>query len=188
MDYSQIRGFNYQPSFGSTAIEIWLNFNKRIVTTELARGKKYFPKMNAIRLWLSWDAFIRNNDKFLESFEEALKIADSFDLKIMPVLFNRWHNDFLDLGGIYLDHFLPGTSGCQKDDLFEPYIKKVVGNHKDDKRIFAWDLCNEPFSYTFGFPISYIENVFNAELLWLKKIQAYCKRYGVLATYNNRNS
>ncbi len=181
MDYSKIRGFNYQPSYGSTALEIWLNFDRQAVKTELERGKKYFPGMNAIRLWLSWDAFVRNNEKFLEYFEESLRIADSLDLKVMPVLFNRWHNDFLDLGGIYIDHFLPGTSQCQTDNLFEPYIKKVVGSHRDDGRIFAWDICNEPFSYTFGFPVSYIGNVFNAELLWLKKIIGCCKKYEVKA-------
>lgn len=64
MNYAEINGFNYQPSYGSSGLEIWQQFDASIVDKELGRGKKYFPGMNAIRLWLSWDAFVREQQRF----------------------------------------------------------------------------------------------------------------------------
>ena len=55
MDCSRVRGFNYQPSYGSSALEVWQGFDAGTVDLELGRGKKYFPGINAIRLWLSWN-------------------------------------------------------------------------------------------------------------------------------------
>jgi hypothetical protein len=31
--------------------------------------------------------------------------------------------------------------------VFKEYFDIIVGEHKNDKRILVWDLCNEPFSY-----------------------------------------
>ena len=117
LDYSRIRGFNYQPSYGSHGLEIWRRFDADIVDVELARGRKYFPGMNAIRLWLSWDAFNRDAETFARSFDLALALADGHGMMVMPVLFNRWHNEVLDFGGLYLDHFLPDSPGFETPDL-----------------------------------------------------------------------
>ena len=57
--YQDIRGFNYQPSYEANGYAIWRNFKPLLIDHELALGKQYFPKMNAVRLWLSWDAFLR---------------------------------------------------------------------------------------------------------------------------------
>jgi len=148
MDYSQIRGFNYQPGYGSCALEVWRQFDAGVVDRELGLGKRYFPGMMAIRLWLSWDAFLRDEDRFCENFETALGIAAKHGLVVMPVLFNRWHCGYLDAGGIYTDHFLPGVSWVRTPGMFLPFLERVVGEHARDRRVFAWDLCNEPFSYT----------------------------------------
>lgn len=101
MDCSKIRGFNYQPSYGTNGFELWQKFDGVIIDRELGFGKKYFPKMNAIRLWISWNSFNRNPEKFSGNFEATLKIADKYGLVVMPVLFNRWHDSVLDYGGIY---------------------------------------------------------------------------------------
>ena len=147
MDYSAIRGFNYQPSYGRTGFEIWQLFDAAVVDEELGRGKTYFPQINAVRLWLSWESFTRGPERFLDNFEAALAIAARHDLLVMPVLFNRWHSMLADYGGIYIDHFMPGISSVPPDRRFGPYLEDVVGRHAADTRIFAWDLCNEPFSY-----------------------------------------
>jgi len=53
MEYTQLKGFNYQPSWGSTIYEIWRNFDAERMRHEVALGKVYFPGMNALRLWFS---------------------------------------------------------------------------------------------------------------------------------------
>ena len=55
-EFSHIRGFNYQPSYGSHGLEIWgYGFDIAKIERELGLGKRYFPKINTIRLWLSYD-------------------------------------------------------------------------------------------------------------------------------------
>ena len=176
MDYAQVRGFNYQPSYGSTSFENWLYFKPEIVELELRRGKCYFPKMNTIRLWLSWDAFIRNPASFKSNFECSLSIADRLGLKVMPILFNRWHDVALDCGGIYVDHFMPQWNWVYQDNLFDFFLEKVVGEHTADNRILAWDICNEPFSY--GQPPEKMKKVAQAELIWLKRMSDICRQLG----------
>ncbi len=177
--YEDIRGFNYQPSYGSSGLEVWRQFDEKIIDIELARGKKYFPKWNAIRLWLSWNAFIREPKRFSKNFETALALMEKYELKVMPVLFNRWHSAPLDHGGIYIDHFLPGVSWIYRENFFTPYLESIVGEHAHDERIFMWDLCNEPFSYSV--PPSGIPKIEGAEFTWLKKIFEKCKQLSAQA-------
>ena len=126
MDYTQLKGFNYQPSWGSTGYEIWRNFDGERMGHELALGKAYFPGMNAIRLWLSHDAWLRNPGQFAAAFDAALGIADRYGVSVMPVLFNRWHCAILDYGGIYIDHFLPQASWVQGKDAYEKTLDDYV--------------------------------------------------------------
>jgi len=179
MECAQITGFNYQPSYGTSGLELWRNFDADVIDRELGLGRKYFPRMNAIRLWLSWDAFNRDVEGFARNFDAALAIADKHGLVVMPVLFNRWHTQPLDYGGIYIDHFLPGTSWVQSEGMFGAYLAAIVGTHSEDKRIFAWDLCNEPFSYSCR-PDD-IPEIVAAEYAWLEQVYQTCKDLGAKA-------
>lgn len=179
MDYSKIKGFNYQPSWGSSGFEIWRNFDVHRMGHELALGKCYFPGMNAIRLWLSHDAWLRNPSIFEANFEAALSIADRLGLVVMPVLFNRWHDPELDYGGIYIDHFLPKAGWVQGVDQPAAFAEAMFSAHASDPRIFAWDLCNEPFGY--GGSISDVPEIAAAEFAWLERTYQLGKRLGVQA-------
>lgn len=179
MDYRLVRGFNYQPSYGSNGFELWRKFDAATIRIELGRGKRFFPRMNAIRLWLSWDAFVRDPVLFERQFDQTLAIAAEYGLVVMPVLFNRWHDTELDYGGIYLDHFLPGSSWIQQGDLFGPYMETIVGGHARDPRVFAWDLCNEPFAYLR--PVEEIPEIVEAEFAWLQSLYRRCKVLGAQA-------
>src|SRR3984957_14188919 len=88
--YRDMRGFNYQPSYGSSGFELWQEFDLTTIDTELTQGKKFFPKIGAIRLWLSWDSYIRNPKLFEQRFDSALQCTARHGLLVMPVLFNRW--------------------------------------------------------------------------------------------------
>lgn len=178
-DWSAVRGFNYQPSYGSSGFELWQKFDAATIDRELGLGRKYFPGINAIRLWLSWNSFLRDPKRYAENFDTALTIADKYDLAVMPVLFNRWHDKVLDYGGIYIDHFLPRVSWVQAPGMFDAFLSAIVGGHKDDPRILAWDLSNEPYSYSR--PREEIPEIVEAESAWLKSIHDKCKELGATA-------
>lgn len=170
--YSNIRGFNYQPSYEANGYAIWRNFKPSIIERELALGKNYFPKMNAVRLWLSWDAFLVGPDEFAAHFERALQICDRQRLKVVPTLYNNWHT-IPDFGGISEEmlrwFFINlGKHGEAPDYAFLPYMRRIVGEHREDPRILVWDLCNEPF------------NNGDKNLLqdWLTHTYQLCKRLG----------
>jgi hypothetical protein len=178
--WSRVRGFNYQPSYGTCGFELWQKFNAPQIEIELGRGKRYFPKINALRWWQSWDSFVRDPKLYADNFETTLRIAAKFKLAVMPVLFNRWHDSTLDYGGIYVDHFLPKISWLYKPKMFDAYMEAIVGGHKDDPRILAWDLCNEPYSYSLPrekMPGGIVE----AESAWLKGLYDKCKQLGATA-------
>jgi len=177
--WSKIRGFNYQPSYGSNGFELWQQFDAAVIDRELGQGKKYFPGMNGLRWWLSWDSFLRNPKRYADNFETALTLADKYQCKVMPVLFNRWHDSLLDYGGIYVDHFLPRASWVQRGTMFDAFLDTIVGGHKNDPRILAWDLCNEPFSYSC--PPGMYPEIDKAELAWLTGLYKHCKKLGAAA-------
>jgi len=173
MDCSEIKGFNYQPSYGSNGFELWQKFDAAVIEKELSLGKRYFPHMNGLRWWLSWDSFLRDPQRFCDNFETALTIADARGLVVMPVLFNRWHDKLLDYGGIYVDHFLPRVSWVQCERMFMPFLEGVVGGHASDARVLAWDLCNEPFAYSCR--PEEIPEIVQAEYAWLEGLYKACK-------------
>ncbi|HAI12017.1 MAG TPA: hypothetical protein DCM28_09955 [Phycisphaerales bacterium] len=72
MNTQTFKDFNCHPSYGTSGLDIWLNFDAMVIDHELGLGKQYFPKMNAIRLWLSWDAYKRDPQNFVANFDAAL--------------------------------------------------------------------------------------------------------------------
>jgi hypothetical protein len=175
--YRDMRGFNYQPSYGSSGFELWQEFDLTTIDTELTQGKKFFPKVGAIRLWLSWDSYIRNPKLFEQRFDSALQCTARHGLLVMPVLFNRWHDFMLDYGGVYVDHLLLPID--KRRPLFRPYLESVVGNHANDSRIFAWDMCNEPVLQ--GGSSNWTPDLRAAEYSWLTDVHAVCKELGAKA-------
>jgi hypothetical protein len=133
--------------------------------------------MTAIRLWLSWDSYIRAPQLFEARFESALECAVRHGLVVMPVLFNRWHDYMLDYGGIYIDHLLLPFE--KRRPLFQPYLESVVGNHASDARIFAWDMCNEPVLQ--GISPTWTQSHRDAEYSWLSDVYSECKSLGAKA-------
>lgn len=173
LNLSTLRGFNYQPSYGSTGLEMWTSFNESLISHEIALGKAYFPQFNAVRWWLSFDAWQRNPRTFLEKFERTLQIADRFGIAVMPVLFNRWHDGTMDYGGIYFESIGGGHWKKDETHAHRTYMEQVVGGHAADPRIFSWDLCNEPFGITGRrFP-----DGMNLEFGWLESLYKYCKMF-----------
>ncbi len=170
--YKGIRGFNYQPSYEATGYAIWRNFQPDLIDHEIGLGKKYFPGINTIRLWLSFDAFVVDPKQGAETFETALKILDRHGLKAIPTLFNNWHSvpDFGCISDEMLKYWYRsyGKNGTAANYVFRPYFEKIVGDHTTDRRILLWDLCNEPHN----------NGTLSLTLDWLTHTRKMCKQLG----------
>ena len=149
--WQDVRGFNYQPSFGRTGVEIWIDrFDGAAVERELGLGRKYFPGLNTVRLWLSHDAYFKDPARFARNFEAVLSACEKHQIKAIPTLFNNWHS-VPDFGGIsteMIGYWFAGfgNNGQAPNYVFRPYLEALFKTHAADSRILAWDLCNEPFN------------------------------------------
>ena len=76
------------------------------------------PRDERLRLWLSWDCVHPRPGAVRLAVRDAALDRRSHGMRVMPLLFNRWHDSGTDWGGIYIDHFLPGASWVQKDDMW----------------------------------------------------------------------
>ncbi len=181
MDIQDIRGFNYQPGYAYAGADIWRRFDPDAFRRELGWGKRHFPRMNGVRIWLAWEVFGQGSDQqreqFLDNVETVLAIADGYGLAVMPVLFNRWHAGAPDWGGVYLDHLLPGAgwAGFGFRNRCKEYVTAVMERFGQDERVFAWDLCNEPFSY--GREPDPRWELAGHEEAWLEALYADCKEH-----------
>ena len=86
------------------------------------------------------------------------------DLKVVPVLLNRRHADPMDNGGNIL--ILYPVQAIAPTLLAGAHVDEIVGIHKNDERILAWDICNEPFHTV---PSSTIPDIEEAEYQWLAR-------------------
>ncbi len=170
VSFADVRGFNYQPSYAATGLEIWgLRFDAGRIEREIGLCKRYFPRTNLLRLWLSFDAYCHDRQAFAGNFATVLDAVGRHGLQAMPCLFNNWHS-VPDFGGVaaemigYWNH----PDRCQ---VFTRYLDDVVGPHANDPRVRLWDLCNEPFNS--GCP-----EVFQP---WLKRLHGHCRQLGVAA-------
>ena len=181
-NYSKIRGFNYFLKPEDRGIETWLNLNSDRTELELRRAKEYFPKINTIRLSLSWSIYNLNPSRFKENFEKVLFIANRLDLKVIPTLFSRCPA----IGNIWIDHFMDGWNWVtvrdkrRRKEIFRPYVESIVRNHRNDERILIWDICNEPFPYAEGsYGMSQVpeklKKVEQGEHDWLEEMYKICK-------------
>lgn len=169
--WAAIRGFNYQPGYAATGLEIWaLRFSPEQIARELERCKRHFPRTNLLRLWLSFDAWLHDPKAFAANLACVLGLVDKHGMRAMPCLFNNWHS-IPDFGGVaaemvgYWNH----PARCQ---VFTGYLDAVVGAHRDDPRVLLWDLCNEPFNG--GADPAVI-------LPWLRRLREHCDRLGPAA-------
>ena len=75
--YGSVRGFNFQPDWGSSGVTVWLKFDPEKYRRFIVRGKELFPVMNTLRIWLSFDAWCEDREAYLKNIKTAAKIIES---------------------------------------------------------------------------------------------------------------
>ena len=135
---SWVKGFNYQPSYASHGLDIWVDLNEERIDYELKRGKELFPEMTAIRIWLSADAYWKVPDVMPKNVRKVLDIASAIGLKALPCMTSGWHG-IPDFGGVTRQMVT-----YEPLSLFFPYFDNVILPLKDHEAVIGWDLCNEP--------------------------------------------
>jgi hypothetical protein len=144
-DYSHIRGFNFQPDWGGTGTAIWLeHFNPTRYRQLIQAGKRAFPGINTLRVWLSFDAWCENQALYLQNVTAAVRIVREESLKIVPVYLNGWFG--IPVFGAFAVELLDGTYH-QNYEPFRTYLRETVTAAACGD-ILMHDISNEPYNNT----------------------------------------
>jgi endo-1,4-beta-mannosidase len=165
LDCSRIRGFNYQPGYARSLLTIWLEFDREAWSREVKWSKRFGTNM--LRVWLDWHAWIVMGDSFYDALDEALTVLSDNDIKMMPVIFNRWNDLFTPMGMVADRDILLGGYGFEK---FQPYVQGLMQRFGSDERIAIWDLCNEPQATSMSHELNF------REVVWLARVADWVRQ------------
>lgn len=152
-------GANYVPSNAVNDVEMWRRdtFSPDLIRKELQWAAD--AGMNTLRVFLSYHVWKQEGEVFLAHFEEFLTIAHSCGHTVMPILFDDCAFDY-GADPVYgpqpdpdpnrhNGRWVPSPGFAAADDPGErpslkAYVDAVIGRYREDPRILAWDLYNEP--------------------------------------------
>jgi hypothetical protein len=111
---------------------------------------------NSMRVFLHHLLWEQDSDGFLKRMDQFLEIADRHKIGIMFVPFDSVWDPNPKLGkqrepqaGVHNSGWVqsPGAADLKDESrqaLLKAYVQGVVGRFKNDKRVHAWDIWNEP--------------------------------------------
>jgi endo-1,4-beta-mannosidase len=149
-------GCNFSPSTAGNQLEMWQPQTFDIATISKELGWAADIGMNTIRLYLHDLLFTESPENFLDQIDVVLSIAQSRGIGVVPVLFDgvwnpkprlgvqreptpRLHNSmWVQSPGSEIFYDRSRWPGLRE------YVQVVITRFKNDPRVLAWDLFNEP--------------------------------------------
>ncbi len=149
-------GANYLPRTAINQLEMWQadTFDPETIDQEL--GWASDVGFNCMRVYLHDLLWEQDADGFLERMDQYLGTADKHGIKTMFVLFDSVWDPHPKLGtqreptpGVHNSGWVQSPhieilkDPARYKDL-KPYVVGTLTRFKDDPRVLAWDLLNEP--------------------------------------------
>lgn len=152
-------GMNYIPADAINYTAMWdkSSFSPKQIEREMALAEEV--GMNCARVVLQYVVYEDDPKYFLRTFDKFLGICAKHGVKVMPIFFDDCtfgvNTDPVvgpqpePLEGWYAWAWSPSPGYSMVVDArthgkLEKYVKDVMERFKNDPRIFAWDLYNEP--------------------------------------------
>jgi len=148
-------GCNYAPSTAVNQLEMWEADSFDPITIDRELGWAEGLGFNSIRVFLHHLLWEHDAEGLKQRMEIFLSIAANHGIGVMFVLFDSVWNPFPEHGkreykiGVHNSGWLqsPGIEilkDISRHDQMEGYVKGVISHFKNDSRVHAWDLFNEP--------------------------------------------
>jgi hypothetical protein len=149
-------GCNFIPSSAVNQLEMWQadTFDPKTIDREL--GWAAGIGMNTVRVYLHDLLWQQDSEGFLKRIDQYLGIAEKHRIKTLFVLFDSCWGSFPKLGKqpapkphTHNSRWLQSPhidllKDVTRHETLEPYVSGVIGRFKDDPRVLAWDIYNEP--------------------------------------------
>jgi hypothetical protein len=153
-------GANYNPSTAINQLEMWQEdtFDPKRIDEELGWAEQI--GMNTMRVYLHDLLHKDDAEGLYKRMNTFLEIADKHHIKIVFVLFDSCWDPFPKSGKqrdpkphVHNSGWVqsPGQKVLQDATQYprlEKYVKETVAEFKDDNRVLAWDVWNEPDNMT----------------------------------------
>jgi len=165
-----IIGCNFIPSDSINCLEIWqeYKFNEKLETIKRELNIAQSIGIRSIRMVMPYHVWLLQHDGFMERLDCFLKTAQSYGIRLMPILFDdccvpkSMCSDEIKFGkqpeptlgyhgGFETTPFDAKDEagyiiGDDKENwpMIEKYVKDLVGTFGQDDRILVWDIWNEP--------------------------------------------
>lgn len=153
-----LAGSNFTPSTASNQLEMWQaeTFDEQTIDRELEWGAGLL--FNTMRVYLHDLPWKNDPDGFLDRVDRFLAICERHGIRPMLVIFDGVWDPFPKTGpqeeprpGIHNSRWVqsPGAEilgDPARHVELEPYVRGIIGRFRDDPRVLAWDLFNEPDS------------------------------------------
>lgn len=149
-------GCDYIPAYAGNQLQMWHSgsWNPEEIDKELgwAEGLGF----NSVRIFLHHKLWEEERDAFIGNIEEFLRIADSHGISSLVTLFTNGGSeeryigeDIKPIKGIHNSIWAqtPGISIVNDPSEWgrmEKYEKDIIGHFRNDGRIIAWCIYNEP--------------------------------------------
>jgi hypothetical protein len=149
-------GCNYAPSTAVNELEMWQSDTFDLPTIDRELGWAQNLGFNTARVFLHNLPWKQDAQGYLGRIDQFLATADKHHIKVMFVLLDAVWDPYPKAGkqpaptpGLHNSHWVqaPGREILEDHSRWsevEQYVKGVVGHFRDDRRILAWDLFNEP--------------------------------------------
>ena len=149
-------GCDYVPAYAGNQIQMWQSstWDPEVIDRELGWAEQL--GFNSLRIFLHDKVWKAEREAFFSHVDEFLKIADSHGMTCLVTLFTNGGSEQRYVGeeispvpGIHNSIWAqtPGESvvnNPEKWNQVKEYEQDVLRRYKDDKRIIAWCLYNEP--------------------------------------------
>lgn len=157
--HSWYNGVNYIPANAINYTAMWdkTSFSPKVIDTEFQLMEEL--GVNCVRVVLQHAVYADNPRRFINTFDRFLGICEKHGIQAMPIFFDDCtfgpNNDPKTgrqpepLEGWYAWSWSPSPGYSMVFDermhpQLETYVKDVMKHFRNDSRIMAWDLYNEP--------------------------------------------
>ncbi|MEK0316788.1 sialidase family protein [Cohnella sp. 56] len=167
-----IVGCNYVPGNCINTTEIWQAYNhdkvRTVIEKELALAA--YTGINSIRMLLPYEVWQHQHDGFMSRFDAFLDLIEAYGITLMPIFFDDCGRGPVEFASGGQPRFgkqpdpVPGHHGGypprqvvhsvnptyhmadNRDNWpeMERFVRELVGKYRQDTRILAWDIWNEP--------------------------------------------
>lgn len=160
VDYQKLRGFNYtQPDAANDRI-FWAEYHHDIVDRDMGYAERLH--LNSARIFLSYDFYKENPDRFLANVKDFVQTAWKHGISTNPIIFMgfRFREDELPWSGFMLEAGLKPIYKTLEDPscwyIGEKYFDDLYEAIGHEEGLLFWDIANEP-GYTDNFVTWYEE-------------------------------